>query len=111
MRDLLTAQVADHDLIKGYATDQDAHRHYFPRRRIDRLTGPSDINTGLKSWGIPPDPSELTLSAEQSAKIFKSVGAGFERLGTRAIAANHLSQAFAPTPASNPNAGNRNGWF
>jgi hypothetical protein len=75
------------------------------------LTGPSDINTGLKSWGIPPDPSELTLSAEQSAKIFKSVGAGFERLGTRAIAANHLSQAFAPTPASNPNVGNRNGWF
>jgi hypothetical protein len=73
MRDLLTAQVADHDLIKGYATDQDAHRHYFPRRRIDR-TIPIPA---LKSWGIPPDPSELTLSAEQSAKIFKSVGAGF----------------------------------
>ena len=75
----------------------------------------------------------VTLTAEQSAKIFKSVGAGFERLGTDAIAevvllnqilvdtsgtqanlelsANHLSQAFAPTPASSPNAGNRNGWF
>jgi hypothetical protein len=75
----------------------------------------------------------VTLTAEQSAKIFKSVGAGFERLGTGAItevvllnqilvdtsgtqanlelSANHLSQAFAPTPASSPNAGNRNGWF
>jgi hypothetical protein len=28
----------------------------------------------------------VTLTAEQSAKIFKSVGAGFERLGTGAIA-------------------------
>jgi hypothetical protein len=53
----------------------------------------------------------VTLTAEQSAKIFKSVGAGFERLGTGAIAANHLSQAFAPTLASSPNAGNRDGWF
>ena len=75
----------------------------------------------------------VTLTAEQSAKIFKSVGAGFERLGIGAIAevvllnqilvdtsgtqanlelgANYLSQAFAPTPASSPNAGNRNGWF
>jgi hypothetical protein len=75
----------------------------------------------------------VTLTAEQSAKIFKSIGAGFERFGTGAIAevvllnqilvdtsgtqanlelsANHLSQAFAPTPASSPNAGNRNGCF
>jgi hypothetical protein len=34
--------------------------------------------------------------------------------GTQAnleLSANHLSQAFAPTPAPSPNAGDRNGWF
>jgi hypothetical protein len=75
----------------------------------------------------------VTLTAEQSAKIFKSVGAGLERLGTGAIAevvllnqilvdtsgtqanlelsAQSLQPSVRTDSGASPNAGNRNGWF